>query len=225
MRMAGAAYLFVILVGMLSVSLIDAKLVVAGDSSETASNIVAHELSFRVGIVAVLAMYAGVVVISAYLYAILRTVDETLARLAMLLRITEAIVGAATAVLSLVTLALLTDSAPTAALGVEQAQALAATFLDVRTAALDVVLFFVGLGGTLFCYLFYASRYVPRALAAWGSVAYLSMLVLAIISITFPGHPPALETALYANGAVFELVFGAWLLFKRFDGPGHVRGS
>ena len=213
-RVAGASYLFVILVGMMSVSLVDSRLVIPSDAASTARNILAYELLFRVGVVGVLAMYAAVVVLSSSLFVVLKAVGENLARLAMLLRVSEAILGAATALLSLTALALLTGDAQANAIGVERAQALATLFLEVRTAGLDVILVFAGSGGAAFCYLFYKSRYVPRLLAAWGIFTYLSMLLLAFVSITFPRHPVLVETILYSSGALFEVVFGAWLLFK-----------
>ena len=213
-RVAGASYLFVILVGMMSVSLVDSRLVIPSDAASTARNILAHELLFRVGVVGVLAMYAAVVVLSSSLFVVLKAVGENLARLAMLLRVSEAILGATTSLLSLTALALLTGDAQANAIGVERAQALATLFLDVRTAGLDVILVFAGSGGAAFCYLFYKSRYVPRLLAAWGIFTYLSMLFLAFVSIAFPRHPVLVETILYSSGALFEVVFGAWLLFK-----------
>jgi hypothetical protein len=213
-RTAGASYLFVILVGILSGSLIDSRLIVSGDSAATARNILAHDLLFRIGVIALLAMYAGVVVLSASLFVVLKAIDEALARIAMLLRISEAILGAATTLLSFVALAFLTGDTQPSGVPIEHAQALAALFLDVRSAGLDIVLVFVGLGGTAFCYLFYKSWYVPRPLAAWGIFTYLSMLGLASVSIAFPRHPVALETILYSAGALFEVVFGLWLLFK-----------
>ncbi len=212
LRAAGAAYLFVIVVGVLTTSFIDARLVVAGDATATARNVIAHETLFRVGILATLTMYVGVIVIAASLFVVLKTVDEGLARLAMLLRVSEAIIGAATTILALVALALLTtDALPHA----ESVPALAALLLFVRTAALDVVLVFVGIGGALFCYLVLKTALVPRSLAAWGVLTYVSMIALASVSIASPQHPVALETVLYSNGALFELVFGAWLLFSR----------
>jgi len=96
----------------------------------------------------------------------------------------------------------------------EQLQALAGLFLNVRTAGLDIVLIFVGLGGTVFCYLFFKSKYVPVILATWGIFTYLSMLVLALINILLPNRPEMMEIVLFALGAFFELIFGFWLLLK-----------
>jgi len=43
------------------------------------------------------------------------------------------------------------------------------------------------------------------------------MLSLALVSILFPNHPLMLEHVLYGVGALFELVFGLWLVFKGVD--------
>lgn len=89
--------------------------------------------------------------------------------------------------------------------------------LDVRTAGLDLVLMLVGLGGMLFSCLFFVSPFVPRVLSAWGIVTYASMLALGAASIVVPGHPVVVESVLYAFGAAFEVVFGAWLTLKGVD--------
>ena len=87
----------------------------------------------------------------------------------------------------------------------------------MRTAGLDIVLIFIGLGATVFCYLFFKSKYIPRTLAAWGIFTYLSMLFLGLVSILFPSHPLMLELVLYSVGALFEFVIGLWLLIKGID--------
>ena len=216
-RVAGAAHLVITIVGVLYGILVESKLVVSGNDAATASNILANESLFRTGIVLVLIIYVSVVVASWALYVILRTVHENLALLALLLRSAEAIVGAATVLLSFVVLYVLGDNGPSSAFEPEQLHALAGRFLDVRTAGLDIVLIFIGVGATIFCYLLFKSNYIPKPLAAWGIFTYLSMLSLALVSILFPSHPLMLEHVLYGVGALFELVFGLWLVFKGVD--------
>jgi hypothetical protein len=216
-RVAGALYLLVIVIALLNTAIVDSRLIVAGDGLETARNIIANELLFRTGVVAILLMYASVVVLAVALYVVLKTIDESLALMAMLLRTAEAVLGGTTALFSFFTLVLLKGDGGSGEFTPGHAQALAGLFLDVRTAGLDIVLIFVGLGGTVFCYLFYRSGYVPRTLSVWGIFTYLSMLTLAVVSIVFPEHPVVLETVLYGLGGVFELLFGAWLLFKGVD--------
>lgn len=224
-RVAGLAYLLVIVVALVNVYLIDAALIVPGDPAATTGNLLARGLLFRVGIVAVLLMYASVVVLAHALYVVLRGTDANLALLAMLLRFGEAILGAATALASLAAIGLLSGEGVAASFGSDQVHALVGLFLGVRDAALDIVLIFVGLGGTLFCWLFFASRYVPRLLAAWGIFTYLSMLVLATLSLLFPALPDAVEIVLYGLGTLFELLFGAWLLIRGVNVPPGNRGA
>ena len=216
-RVAGVAYLVITIVGVLYGILVESKLVVSGNDAATATNILANESLFRTGIVLVLIIYVSVVVASWALYVILRTVHENLALLALLLRSAEAIVGAATVLLSFAVLYVLGGNGPSSAFEPEQVHALAGRFLDVRTAGLDIVLIFIGVGATIFCYLLFKSRYIPKPLAAWGMFTYLSMLSLALVSILFPNHPLMLEHVLYGVGALFELVFGLWLVFKGVD--------
>jgi hypothetical protein len=216
-RVAGVAYLVIAVSGVLYGALVESKLIVSGDHAATATNIIANESLFRIGIVLVLTIYVSVVVASWALYVILRTVHENLALLALLLRLAEAIVGATTVLISFAVLSVLQGQGPSNAFEPEQLQLLAGRFIDVRTAGLDIVLIFIGIGAAVFCVLLYRSKYIPRLLAAWGIFTYLSMLFLALVSILFPNHPLMLEHILYGVGGSFELILGLWLLFKGID--------
>lgn len=116
--------------------------------------------------------------------------------------------------ISFIVLLLLNNKGYSTLFELEQVQGLVGLFLNLRTAGLDIVLIFVGLGGTIFCYLFFKSKYVPRILSAWGIFTYLSMLILSFVSILLPNHPVMIEYVLYALGGVFEVIFGFWLLFR-----------
>jgi Domain of unknown function (DUF4386) len=213
-RLAGFLYLIIIIIGVLNGLFVDSKLIVSGNDSLTVNNILANDFLFRIGILSVLVMYAGVVILSWALYILLKKVNKNLALLAMIFRSGEAILGAATMIISFIILLLLNGSAYTEEFGIGKLEALVGVFLNVRTAGLDIVLLFVGLGGTIFCYLFFISMYVPRVLAIWGIFTYLSMIVLSAISILFPNHPEMLEIVFYSLGGLFEIIFGFWLLIK-----------
>jgi hypothetical protein len=211
-RVAGLAYVLIIVLAILKVNFIESNLIVSGNDAATTNNIMANELLFRIGVVSEIIMFVLVVVLSLALYVILKTVNKNLALAALFFRFGEAIMGVVVTVLSgLIPLLLLNSEA---VFETEQLQVLVGLFLDVRIAGLDIILIFVGLGGTVFCYLFFTSKYVPGILAAWGIFTYLSMLFLSFVSILFPNHPVMIETVLYTMGGFFELIFGFWLLFK-----------
>lgn len=211
-RVAGFAYLITILLGIFSVGFVESNLIVAGDNAATVHNIMANQLLFRIGITGEIMMYVLVVLLAWALYIILKTVNSNLALLALLWRLGEAIIGGGVTVLSgLIPLLLLNGEA---IFEVEQLQALVGLFLDVRSAGLDVVLIFIGMGGTVFFYLFFKSKYIPRILAAWGILTYLSMLILSFASILIPNFPEAIKMAFFAPGGLFEITIGLWLLVK-----------
>ena len=211
-RIAGLAYVISIMLGIFSVNYVESNLIVPGNETATVANIMANEELFRVGIVSEIMMYLLVVLLSWSLYVILKTVNKNLALLALICRIGEAIIGAGVVVLSgLIPLLLL--SAETG-LDSEQLPALVGLFLDVRSAGLDIVLIFIGVGGSIFCYLFYKSNYVPKIWAVWGIFTYLSMLIISLLSIILPNFPETIKMVFFAPGGLFELLFGFWLIFR-----------
>jgi len=198
--------------GVFSVNFIASSLIVPDDIAATHKNISENEFLFRISVTSETVMYLLVILLSLSLYVILKTVDKNLALLALLWRTGEAIIGAATLVVSvLIPLTLIKneiDFSP------EQVQTLLKLFLDARYSGLDIVLMFIGVGGTIFCYLFYKSNYVPRFLAGWGIITYLSMLLLSFISLLSPDIPETYKIIFYVPGGLFELIFGFWLLLK-----------
>ncbi|MEJ2507295.1 MAG: DUF4386 domain-containing protein, partial [Ignavibacteriaceae bacterium] len=96
----------------------------------------------------------------------------------------------------------------------EQIHTLLRLFLDIRGSGLDIVLMFIGVGGSVFCYLFYKSNYVPKFLACWGIFTYLSMLFLSFASLISPDISETFKMVFYIPGGLFELIFGFWLLLK-----------
>jgi hypothetical protein len=215
-RVAGVTYIVVILLGIFSVSYIDTNIVVPGNNEATVNNITTNDLRFRISALSEILMYVLVVLLSLALYVTLRSVNENLALLALLWRMGEAIIGGSVAMLSgFVPLLLLKNRA---GLDAGHLQTLIGSFLDMRSAGLDVVLIFIGVGGTLYCYLFFKSKYIPRILSGWGIFTYLSMLILAATRILFPNLSETIKMAFYASGGLFEILIGFWLMIKGING-------
>jgi hypothetical protein len=211
-RIAGLIYIIVILLGIISVNGIESSLIVPGNDATTYRNIIENELLFRIGVFSEVFMYLLVVLLSWSLFIVLKSVDKNLALLALLLRVAEAIVGAATILLSglIPVLLIKIDNI----FSPEQIQTLVKLFLDVRQSGLDIVLMFIGVGGMIFCYIFFKSNYVPKFLAGWGIFTYLTMFLLSLTSLLLPNIPETIKMSLYAPGGLFEIIFGFWLLLK-----------
>ncbi|QFT55150.1 hypothetical protein FIU95_11340 [Microbulbifer sp. THAF38] len=95
----------------------------------------------------------------------------------------------------------------------------------------DVLLIIMGIGATIFMYLFYVSKYVPRWLVLWGAFTYMSMVVYGFSNILLIDPPQVLKHFMLP-GAFFEITFGLWLLIKgvnikpnSIDVPGLYKGN
>jgi len=212
-RVAGLAYLLIIVTSTLLMVFGSFKLIVEGNDAATFSNLMANELLFRITAAYDLIMYASVVILSIALYAILKTVNKNLALFALCCRLIEAIMGCLAVLSSLVVLQLLDGENYSAVFEAEQLQALVGLFLDVHSAALSILIVFISLGTIVFCYLFFKSKYIPRVLAVFGIFSFSLVLIKAFVVILFP-LPAMIQIVFHLPGILFEVVIGLWLLIK-----------
>src|SRR6266851_10120387 len=75
-RFAGLLYLLISIVGFFAMGYVPGKLIVHGNAAATASNIVAHEMLFRLGIAAELIGQAGFIFVALALYDLLKGVNQ-----------------------------------------------------------------------------------------------------------------------------------------------------
>jgi hypothetical protein len=213
-RFAGVAYILIIVLGVSQAVFVAAAFEVPGDA---AANIAARSGLFRAGIVIDVVLYVLVLLLSVALYSLVRGVNRHIAVAALLLRGAEGVVGLVITVLGgLLPLLLLQSAPPSSAAGVE---GLVGSLIQLRAAGLDVVLILVGLGGAGFGYLFLAGRMVPSGLAIWAVLTYASMLCTGAARLLRLGFPEEVVTLLYAQGALFEVLFGSWLAFRGVTEP------
>ncbi len=103
-RVAGLAYLLIIITSILAMIFGSLKLIVKGNDAATFNNIMANELLFRITVSYELIMFASVVILSVALYVILKTVNKNLALFALCCRLIEVIQGCLTVLSGLVIL-------------------------------------------------------------------------------------------------------------------------
>lgn len=88
-------------------------------------------------------------------------------------------------------------------------------FLNVHTSLIaSFPMLFIGLGLTVFNYLFFKSKYVPRAIAGFGILSYSLIFVYALVNILVPEHNNIVQIICWTPSILFEIIIGLWLLFK-----------
>src|SRR5689334_19946855 len=88
-RIADVLYLGLILSRMMAVIFVRGRLIVSGDATATANNIIAYPLLWRVGILADLMMHVCDVPVMLILYVLLRPVNQTVALLPLLFTLVQ----------------------------------------------------------------------------------------------------------------------------------------
>jgi hypothetical protein len=219
-RVAGFMYVFLLATALFPEFGVRSNLIVFGDVARTASNIMASQRLYRIGIVCDLMSFAGTVVLVTALYVLLKPVNQGLALLATFWRLVECAILGAVTLASFVALLLLSDADYLQRFGTDQLQALVILSIYAHAAGFRMGGIFFGLGSTVSCYLLFKSKYVPRVLAAWGILASLLVLTFMLAFILFP---PFLATArLWTSNLVvivFELTTGLWLLARGVREP------
>jgi hypothetical protein len=192
---------------------------ISDNPAETARNILAHQTLFRIGIAGDMVYCVGTVVLLAALYVILKPVSQNLALLAAFGRLVHGLTWLLVTINLFTALRLLSDADYSRAFGPSQLPALAQVYLSGLD-AYYVGLLFWALGATAGSYLWFKSKYIPRALAAFGVLSSAWCAACTFVFYIFPDFSKVVNLWLFDSPmAIFELVLSFWLLFKGIRTP------
>jgi len=217
-KIAGSIYLIAMATSMFAELYARGPLIVRGDAVQTAINIVASERLFRISTVIHLLTFASDAAIAVALYVILRPVNRNVALLAAFFRLADCSILAANLLNDFAVLRLLGGADYLRVFDTQQLQALARFFISVEAAGFQIGFVFLGLGSTVFSYLWLRSRYIPRGLAAWGIFASLVLALGTLAIMVFPGLGVVGLTYM-APMFFYEVGLGLWLLIKGIRAP------
>jgi len=190
-------------------------LIVTGNATETARNIVAHETQFRITAVCFLIYSAGVVVLLTALYLILKPINPGLALVGALFRLVFALLWLLTTLNLLSALRLLDSASYLQVFEADRLQALARLHLGANFDVYYVGLPFFGLAATVCSYLWLKSNYIPRVLAGFGVISSAWCVICAFVFLIFPHFNKLVNDYWFDSPmAFFELALSFWLLFK-----------
>src|SRR5258705_6802851 len=163
-RIGGVLYLIIITTGLFGEAFVRDNIIVSGDATATARNIMASQLLWRIGIVGDLIMHVCDVPLMLVFYVLLRPVNKHLALLAVLFNVITTAVLIATKLSLVVSLFLLGSADYLKAFEPHQLHAL--TYLSVKADAygFGIGLIFFGCECLVLGYLIFRSGYLPSTL-------------------------------------------------------------
>jgi hypothetical protein len=225
-KVAGLAYLLTFAMVVYVNFGIHDRLIVGENAAQTARNILAHERFFRVGIAGDLLYCAGVVVLLTALYVILKPVNRGLALLGAFWRLVWVLMWLVMTLHLFDALRLLSGADYLRAFEAERLQSLAMLDLGTRFDYYYVGLLFGALASTVCCYLWFESRYIPRALAAFGVISSAWCVACTFVFYIFPNFSNIVNLWWFDTPmGIFDIVTSFWLLFRGLRPPSGITES
>src|SRR5262245_12883774 len=213
-RIAGLTYLLLGVVGPVRLIYIPSVVMVRGNPSATANNIVAHESLFRIGILSDLLTGLFALLVTFALYRLFKAVDQNLA-------IAMVILGSLM-VTPIYFLNTLNDAAAlmlargmdfTAPFNQAQREALAMLFLRLHHHGVVINEIFWGLWLLPFGLLVIRSGFLPRFLGVWLIINCFAYLATSFTGLLFPQYEERVSNLLFP--ALFgEVAIMLWLVIR-----------
>jgi hypothetical protein len=211
-RLLGAAFLIVFVASMLSGSLLNAA-IGSGSISDNLVNISNNLTLMRISILVELVTSIGIVVLAVLLYVVLHKQNKIIALVALGWWLAEAITLAVSKIGAFALIPLSLEYVKAGAPDSSYFQTLGDFFyygLDRQGWAIHMLFFC--LGGILWYYLFYRSKYIPRVLSVWGLGA-VSLVTINVLVVLFD-RSFDLQMIMLAPYLLFEALIGPWLMIK-----------
>lgn len=212
-RVAGAIYLSMVVTAPFSHIYVPRTLIEQGNAVATASNILAHEVLFRLGIVAELATGVIFIFLAMALYNLLSGVNRTHARLMVSLVLVSVAITFANVVNDIAALILFRGGDFLAVIDAPQRNALAMLFLRLHSQGNFVNEIFWGLWLLPFGLLVMRSGFLPRILGVLLVVNGFAYVAGSLTWLLLPDYGTVVFRALLP-ALLGELWIMLWLLVK-----------
>jgi len=212
-RVAGLLYLLIIVFGIFGEVVVRSSLIVDGDPTATATNILGAQSLFRIGFVADSIMLLSDVAIAVLFYVLFRPVSKTLALAAAAFRLTQAAVLGFNLLNYYAPMLLLGGAEYTTVFETNQLHAMVMLFLEMHSHGYDLGLLFFGVSMLILGRLVVRSNYLPRILGYGLMAAAVVYLAGSLTRFLFPDYVSFIAPV-YIVPLIAELSFCLWLLVK-----------
>jgi hypothetical protein len=222
-RIAGLWYLLLCVLGPLRLMYIPSKLFVHGNAAATASNIAAHQLLFRLGIVADLASAVMAIFLALAFYKLFAGVDRNLAvQVVIFGGVMPSLIYFVGVVSDLAALMIARGANFLSVFDKPQRDALVMLFVQLRDHQNTAAEVLWGMWLLPLAVLIYRSRFLPRFLGVWLVANGIGYIALSLTGVMWPQYQN--KIFMFSQPALFgELALMLWLVIKgakpiTFDG-------
>lgn len=210
-RIAGLLYLLIIFIGTFGELFVRNRLVISGDPTATANNIMQHQFLWRTGISADLIMHISDIPVMIILYYLLRPVNAKLALLNLTFNLLQTSMLVANKLNLLAALFLLGDASYLKSFSSDQLHALSYLSIKLHDFGFGIGLIFFAFVCLIEGYLIFKSGYFPKAIGVLMAIAGLCYLTNSFALLL---APKLSSLALVAPCFIAELLLTLWLIFK-----------
>ena len=212
-RVAGAVYLSMVVTAPFSLIYVPTKLIVRGDATATASNILAHETLFRLSILGDLVGQVIFICLGIAVYRLLSNVNRSWALLMVGFVLVSAAVGFLNALNNIAALILFRGGEFLSVFDAVQRNAMGMLFIRLYSQGIFIDEIFWGVWLFPFGLLVFRSGFLPRSIGVWLMINCFGYVALSVIALFFQ---PYYNTAFTMLQPVLfgELAVMLWLLIK-----------
>jgi len=204
-KIVGFTYLVTTIIGFINNFLVKPGL-------HNTQTLLQSEFQFRIGEMLDLLMFVLVMWMAVALYLLTKSINKNRALLGFVFRVAEVVVGIVILLINLAPLIIL-KKAGNYQFNDGILHSLASVFFDISNMGWNFHLTLMSIGAIIFMLLLLRASYIPKWLGYWALFTYTLVLLCFSLQILLPEFPSNLMMVM-APGALFELVFGIWLLVK-----------
>lgn len=211
-RFVGGLTLLMAVIAIISMIFLPTNLIVPGDATTTANNIVASEDAFRMSIAGNAVILLIEIVLTVMLYVLLKPVSKTLSMIAAFSRLAMTTIQGVNLLNQFFVLLLLGGAGYLTVFEPAQLHALMLLFLNAHEYVILIWGLFFALHLFVLGYLVYKSGYFPKTLGILLVISSFCYLIQSFGNILFPQYKEIFTTIGFIS--IIEIAFPLWLVIK-----------
>lgn len=213
-RIAGLLYLLLGITGAFGIMYVPANIIVAGDATASANNIIDSQLLFRLSMISNLISQTIFVFLVLSLNRLLKEINPKFAKL-MVTLVTVSVPIAFLNILNLVAAQILVSGASfLTVFDADQLNAFTLLFLNLYEHGIYIVGIFWGLWLYPFGMLIIKSKFIPKIIGIFLVIGCFAYLIDSFTSLLFPEYKEIVSTIIMLPLALGEFSIIFWLLIK-----------